>query len=186
MAVVFDTWCRKCGARTSEVSNTFLLRWEGGDIGLMHPGESWQLENYGLTLDKAASKGLLRLSTAYACRECGGISDVKSLSPPSEGTVVGPILLILLITCFAVLVSHNPWLCVLVGLLGFVPARYIDMYVSRKRALRKYGFPVDTSCQHCGSPNTLKLIEFLSDKKARLLCSSCGERERVCGESWIS
>ena len=183
---MIETICSKCGVKTIENSHSLSLHRDGKDIPLYHPGESYQLEEFGLTMEKAARAGMLHLVKAYVCRRCGAVSYVKSLSLPGELTGVFTLVVLLLTTVFAVFISRNPWWCALVVLAALVPAAWFDVSLSRKRVSRKHGFPVDTSCRSCGTSETVEINTFILDKDARLLCSSCGERQRFCHSTWIS
>ena len=119
---MIETICSKCGVKTVEASHCLSLHRDGKDIPLCHPGESYQLEEFGLTMEKAARAGMLHLVKAHVCRRCGAVSYVKSLSLPGELTGVFTLVVLLLTTIFAVFISRNPWWCALVVLAALAPA----------------------------------------------------------------
>lgn len=64
--------CSHCLAKQFWLSDTMSLQLDDGSLAcLRHPGERYESEQHGLTLEQASRRGRLYRETFYVCRCCG-------------------------------------------------------------------------------------------------------------------
>lgn len=190
----YDLKCNSCGNESSIVDYYLSVVIDGQEKSLPHPAESETLkEKYNCTMDDAGWFGLLRKNDGYICKSCGLTNYIKSfylpeslLVPFSGVTKVFLILTVIILCCLLFAIEMNHFLKVITVVVYSVIVALLLTWIKKKKTIKKYSFPVDMSCEKCGSTELVNFWPYLEDKENKVLCSKCDKREMTMESSWIS
>lgn len=200
--------CSSCGESRSFHPLIEYRNDSGSLVPVPHPCEASTLEKLGTDFKRAKAQRRLFMSEDWACRECGHVLPHRYVMLPhlDPGCLVWSILVFavpLLILASPAFASAIPGLDVAVqtvGVFGLFVGWLIGVFafsctidlLNRIRFRNEWESNRPERCSSCGSRRMFRpsTVTVQSTKRPRrnnqLTCDTCGKRQLVAVESWIS